>query len=133
MKDISIAFVTIEGFSQANSEEFVSKCLTDDEKIEAVLKLNSESFTSPSFYYNPMLLLFTCILVNFNELDLTRRHVPIGEIFTRIVRCIYRKYCTEKGDVPFDNHKLGELLERLGQIAWDMTYREALARGKLYP
>ena len=121
-------FVTIQGFSATSAEQFVSKCLNDDEKIKAVLKLNNESFTSPSSHSNPMLLLFTSILVNLNELDLTKRVVPIGEIFARIVRSIYRKYCTEKGDIPFDNNQYGEVLERLGIVAWAMTHNEALVK-----
>ena len=121
-------FVTIQGFSATSAEQFVSKCLNDEEKIEAVLNLNYESFISPSSHFNPMLLLFISILVNFNELDLTKRVVPVGEIFTRIVRSIYRKYCTEKGDTPFDNNQWGEILERLGKVAWTMAHNEALVK-----
>ena len=121
-------FVTIQGFSTTSAEQFVSKCLNDEEKIEAVLKLSNESFISQSSHSNPMLLLFTSILVKFNELDLTERVVPVGEIFTRIVRSIYRKYCWEKSDTPFDNNQYGEILERLGKVAWTMTHNEALVK-----
>ena len=121
-------FVTIQGFTETSTEQFISKCINDDEKIEAVIKLNNESFISPSSHSNPMLLLFTSILVNLNELDLTKRVVPVGEIFTRIVRSVYRKYCVEKSDIPFDNNQYGEILERLGKIAWTMTHNETLEK-----
>ena len=44
-----------------------------------------------------MLLLFICILVNADEIDLEQKNVTLGEIYTRLVSCLYRKFTVRKG------------------------------------
>ena len=64
-----------------------------------------------------MLLQFICILVeNDTDFDLARNKVARGEIYWRLVRCIYRKYC-EGRNVRFDEDELTQILNRIGKFA----------------
>ena len=78
------------------------------------------NFTSKvSAQLSPMLLLFLSILVNKEELDLTRQFIPLGEIYFRLVRCIYRKYC-ERKRILFRESKFVDVLKRVGKVSWEM-------------
>ena len=68
---------------------------------------------------SPMLLLFLTILVNIEELDLTRQCIPLGEIYFRLVRCVYRKHC-EQTKKSFLESKFADVLKRVGKISWKM-------------
>ena len=83
--------VQVQGFSEDNAEKFVTKILCDKTKVDGVLKLNSESLQQEGSLHSPMILLFTAILVQAGEIDLQRKNVTLGEIYFRLVRCIYRK------------------------------------------
>ena len=64
-----------------------------------------------------MVLLFVCILVNNDEIDLGKDYVPLGEIYWRLVRCIYSKYRVRK-DGEFKAEDFIEVLRKIGQLAF---------------
>ena len=67
---------------------------------ETVLHFYLSNFMHGTRFAGPMLLQFICLLVNNNEdMDLTKRNVPRGEIYWRLLRCIYRKLCENKKTV----------------------------------
>ena len=113
--------VRVEGFAEDHADQFISKSVNQNAKIQAIVALNNDSFISQRSPYScPMLLLFLCILVNANELDLHRRVVPIGEVYARLIRCVYRKYCVQNGNLPFDSTKFEEMLKKVGKTAWSL-------------
>ena len=85
---------------------------------ENFLSEPSPSESSPS-EFSPMLLLFLSILVNTNELDLVRDYVCLSEMYFRLVRCVYRKYC-ERIKLEFQQSKFVDVLKRVGKVAWKM-------------
>ena len=111
--------VKVNGFSQIQAEQFISKCLNHSDKIQAVSNLNTHNFRSQEGYSNPILLLFLCILENNGELDLTQKVISFGEVYFRLIRCMYRKYCVRK-DIEFDDREFIQVLRRVGKVAWEM-------------
>ena len=101
--------VKIQGFNEIHTAQFISKTITSDDKVQAVLKFNMNNFLGDQEQFTcPMLILFICILVNHDDLDLTRKNVALGEIYFRLVRCIYRKYC-EHVKLGFENNRFFRL------------------------
>ena len=113
--------IRINGFSTENAEEFTGKILKDTHKVRPVLEI--ECFMSNRYLFEgqhkcPILLPFVCFLVNEEEIDISRKDPTLGEIYTRLVRCLYRKFTFRKG-LQFKNQGFFELLKRLGKIAWE--------------
>ena len=63
-----------------------------------------------------MLLLFVGILTNSGEIELSRKIVHLGEVYTRLIRCLYRKYTVHKG-IAFKQEEFEKVLTRLGRLA----------------
>ena len=64
-----------------------------------------------------MLLQFICVLVeNDPDMGLTRRNVPRGEIYFRLVQCICRKYCESQG-TRWDRDEFVQVLIKIGKFA----------------
>ena len=62
------------------------------------MKFNDENFIrGREKYAKPMLLLFICILVNSDEINLESKRISLGEVYTRLVRLLYRKFVVRKG------------------------------------
>ena len=113
--------VKINGFSKEHAGEFANKILNDVRKVQPVLEF--ECFTSNRYSFEgrhkcPILLLFVCFLVNEKEIDISKKDTTLGEIYIRLVRCLYRKFTFRKG-LQFQNQGFFELLQRLGKIAWE--------------
>ena len=111
--------VRIKGFTEDRTRKFVSHILKDKEKIETVVQFNSEKFVEEdSVHSSPMLLMFICILVNSSDITLQKETMSLGDIYTRLVRCLYRKFIARKG-IEFQEDAFVDLLKRVGKIAWD--------------
>ena len=109
--------VKLQGLTETNSREYILKVLKDKQKVEPVMVFNSVNFSlGDSSFGCPMLLLFICILVNADEIDLSRKAVTLGELYTRLVRCIYRKFTVSKG-IAFHHDEFVEVLRRVGKFA----------------
>ena len=111
--------VKIRGFSEEYATKYVSKLLRQNDKVDVVIKFNFRNFVIGGDTFTcPMLLLFICILVNSDEIDLrTENYVPLGEIYWRLLRCIYSKY---RLGIERDFHVKGfiEVLRKIGQLAF---------------
>ena len=119
----------------AHAEEFARKILEDANKVQPVLEF--ECFLSHSYSFDdqckcPILLLFICFLVNEEEIDISKKDSTLGEIYTRLVRCLYRKFTVRKGQ-PYETNRFLELLFRLGKMAWEtlISGKYSMRRGEL--
>ena len=82
----------VEGFTENKAEQFASKILRNDEKTAAVLKYNPVDFRQDvPIYKCPILLSFLCLLVREDDIDLSNTTIHIGEIYMRMVRCLFKK------------------------------------------
>ena len=57
-----------------------------------------------------------CILVREDDIDLSSRKMPTGEIYARMVRCLYKKYLIRKGR-DFEASRFAEVMKLLGSLA----------------
>ena len=111
--------VRINGFTVNEVEKFATKILHNEAKVEQVMNFNPSTLAEGRFLYNyPILLSFLCLLVREDEVDLSDRTMPIGEIFTRMVRCLYKKYVIRKKKSFSDEHFLS-ILKKVGKLALD--------------
>ena len=111
--------VKVTGFTQDQARKFALKILNDEELVDDVM-----SFTPPTLieedtklYQCPILLSFLCLLVRENEISLSDKAIGIGEIYTRMVRCLYGKFSIRKNR-SFDATKFVDTLKRIGKIAF---------------
>ena len=109
--------VRVKGFTKEQAKVFTSKYLNDNEKVQRVYELKARNFLSADSYCNPMLLLFLCVLENDGELD--NNVAYLGEIYFRLIRCMYRKYCVRKR-IEFNSNEFLQVLKSVGKIAWEM-------------
>ena len=106
------------GFSKSHAQSFACKLLEDKKKRKTALKFASDHFIIDDTVHTcPMILLFTCILMRNDELsDVRGRKVAPGEVYFRLMRCIYRKYVVRKG-IRFNSEQFEETLKKVGKIA----------------
>ena len=89
--------VRVEGFGRTEAAIFAEKLLHDKKKVEMVLNFEPAEFSSDnSLYKSPILLSIMCLLVKEDLIDLTDKQIKVGEIYTRMVRCLYKKYTVRK-------------------------------------
>ena len=108
----------IKGFNKEHTDVFCAKVLTSKDKEETALLFYANNFMRGDITFaSPMLLQFICILVsNDPDLDLARKNVARGDIYWRLARCIYRKYCKSR-NVGFNEEKLTNVLDKIGKFA----------------
>ena len=107
----------VEGFTENKANQFASKILKDEQKISAVLNFNPADFRKDvPIYKCPILLSFMCLLVREDDIDLSDKTINTGEIYTRMVRCLYRKFTIRRG-IGFDNSKFLNDVFLIGKMA----------------
>ena len=116
--------VTVQGFSKEMSEAYANNVLgskANKDSVQKVLKFYDENMLEDETSYTcPRLLLFLGTLVNTREIDLTGKHPNLGEINTKLVGSLYRKYLTQKGIKSMDMKQFGKVLIGVGKIAFQI-------------
>ena len=118
--------VSVEGFTQSEARKFARRIVDDEGKVEQILKFNPAGErsdqdldgTDPRSVHNvPILLSFLCLLVREDpDIDLSDKTLRMGEIYFRMVRCLYKKFTIRKG-IEFDANSFVKVLESLGKFA----------------
>ena len=109
----------VEGFTYNKAEQFASKILSDKKSIEAVLSFNPQDFSNDvPIHKCPILLSFLCLLVREDALDLSTTGMHVGEIYLRMVRCLYKKFTIRKG-IPFEISEFNKITMLIGKLAYD--------------
>ena len=110
--------VRIEGFNRDKAKQCASKILKDDErKIRFVLSFNPLNFIEDvPFHKCPILFSFLCLSVKENEIDLVQRPTHNGEIYTKMVFALYKKYTIRK-EVEFESSEFMEIVRNIGKLA----------------
>ena len=111
--------VKVTGFTQGQARKFAFKILKDEKLVDDVLSFTPPSLTDEDakLYQCPILLSFMCLLVKENEIRLSDKAISVGEIYTRMVRCLYKKFTIRKKR-SFDATKFVDILKRIGKIAF---------------
>ena len=109
--------VKVEGFTIAQAKKFASRILSDANQVHAVLTFNpTQHPDTVPLYKSPILLSFLCLLAREDDIDLSSAETVTGEIYTRLMRCLYKKYCIRKGS-QFDPSKLTTAMRLIGRLA----------------
>ena len=64
----------------------------------------------------PILLSFLCLLVREENIDLSDKTISMGEIYFRMVQCLYKKFTIRKG-IEFEISSLVTILMSIGKLA----------------
>ena len=100
INDVQIHFSTIvrvEGFTEDEASKFISKFFTDRNKISEILKFKpSDSREDFPVLKCPILLSILCLLVKEGEINLSKENLTVGDLYLRMVQCLYRKYTIRK-------------------------------------
>ena len=121
--------VRVNGFTLKEAEEFAMKILHNESKVRQVLRFNPLKVVQRRHKGGrrrkqkelmlcnyPILLSFLCLLVREEEVDFSSKALPVGEIYTRMVRCLYKKYVIRK-KISFSDDQFVSVLKRVGKLA----------------
>ena len=124
--------VNIQGFTLSSAEQFAKTLLDDQEQVLAVLQFSSyPSKEYHPWYKCPILLSFLCLLVREDVINMNENDVTLGEIYTRLFRCLYKKFTLRKG-IEFITVEFIHMLQRMGRIAFKtLIYGSTLERSNL--
>ena len=109
--------VRVDGFTTKEAEKYVSKFFTETDKIVQTLYFKpSGSRENFPVHKCPILLSFLCILVKEEEIDLLDSSLTVGDLYLRMVRCLYRKYTNRKG-IGFVESEFVQVMKSVGKLA----------------
>ena len=111
--------VSVEGFTRSEAGKFARRIVDDEGKVEQILNFNPAGERSNRPVHNvPILLSFLCLLVTEDNIDLSDKAISMGEIYFRMVQCLYKKFTIRKG-IKFEISSLVNVLMSLGKFALD--------------
>ena len=111
--------ISVDGFTRREAEKFALKLIRNRDIVEFVLNFKPANVHSDKFMFQcPILLSFMCLLVAEDKtIDLEKGSMETGEIYARMVECLYKKYTIRKG-IPFEKADLVVILKSVGRLAW---------------
>ena len=119
LEDCMASIASIEGFSKENTRKYIEKVINDETKWEAAFKYTENSAIEEMWRY-PILVLFLCLLVNWDAVDLDKEKLMVGEFYTRLLNCIFRRFIAEKIEKEKQEEeeaKREETLLKIGKVA----------------
>ena len=120
-KEIQLYFpvvLRVEGFTRQAAERFASKILSDDHKVNTVLQFNpTDTMDSVPIHKSPTLLSFLCVLIKETEIDLSASDMHVGEIYYRMVLCLYKKYLIRR-HIKYQPAEFIQAITAVGKIAF---------------
>ena len=93
-------------------------------KVEQILDFDPSRLNESKNLHNvPILLSFLCVLVREDGIvDLSDRSISVGEIYWRMVRCLYKKFVLRK-EKKFDMNSFVGVLKSLGKLALETWFK----------
>ena len=108
--------VRVEGFTKSEAEKFAHKILSDRKKVSEVLKFNPLNLTGFSLHYSPILLSIICLLVREEDINLVQERFEIGDLFLRMVRCLFQKFSI-RNRTKFTISSFIQAMKSVGKLA----------------
>ena len=116
-----------EGFPRYYAAKFAKNILSQQDQVQNILEfyatkdtLNLDKEGEP-LYKNPLLFLFTCILIN--EI---KPPVDIGELYFRIIHYLYRQFSFQEKVFSKDDKIFVTWMKRIGEIAFRYDTKRAI-------
>ena len=120
INEVQIHFSTIvrvEGFTENEASKFISNFFTNRNKISEILKFKpSDSREDFPVHKCPILLSILCLLVKEEEIDLSDKNLTIGDMYLRMVQCLYKKFTIRKG-IQYDESEFVKIMKSVGKLA----------------
>ena len=109
--------IRVKGFTENGATKFVSNFFTDRKKIAQILQFKpSDSREKFPVHKCPILLSFLCLLVKENKIDLSDTKLTVGDLYLRMVRCLYRKF-THRKRIGFVESEFVQVMKSVGILA----------------
>ena len=109
--------IRVDGFNRKEAERFASNFFTDKRKIKEIMTFRpSDSREQFPIQQCPILLSFFCFLVAENEIDLKDTTIGVGDIYTLLVKCLYKKY-TIRENAEHKKKNFNKVLRSVGRLA----------------
>ena len=119
IQDYFQTVVNVEGFTRSEAKKFALCVVLDEEKVEQILDFNPTGEKEEVVLHKcPILLSFICILVREKAIDLFNTTMPTGEIYTRMIQCLYKKFIIRRKRQYVDDEFM-KVVSVVGRIAWD--------------
>ena len=110
--------VRVNGFSRNEAEKFAFKILKSKRLVRQVLAYNPGDFMEKIALNNcPILLSFMCLLVREGQINLSDDEINTGEVYTRMVRCLFKKFIIRRKK-KFQNVAFTKAIMKVGKIAF---------------
>ena len=111
--------ISVEGFTRGEARKFASCIVPDAKVVEQIIDYNPTGGKQEILLCQcPVLLSFMCILVREKAVNLTDKTMPTGEIYTRMIQCLYKKFTIRK-EIRYDDGELTRVLGLVGKLAWE--------------
>ena len=109
--------VSVNGFTREQAQIYAQKILGNAKQVQSVLNFNPTEYRQDIALHNcPILLSFMCLLVRHDEIDLASEAINAGEIYVRMVRCLYKKFLIRKGR-EFNQNNFVTDMRKIGKLA----------------
>ena len=69
-------------------------------------------------YVCPLLLFFKCILVRDEDIGFTKKTMFLGDIYAKMIRCLYKAFTLRKG-IPYQATDFFDMLLKIGKLAFE--------------
>ena len=109
--------VRLEGFTEKEAKKFVYKFFQAEFQVTKIVNFKPSGFRENfSIHKCPILLAFLCVLVRDEEVDLSDETISIGDIYTKMVRCLYKKFLIKR-NAGFEESEFVDVLKSVGKLA----------------
>ena len=109
--------IRVDGFTETEATKFVSNFFTDSRKITQILQFKlSGSREDFPVHKCPILLSFLCLLVKEEEIDLSDTRLTVGDLYLRMVKCLYKKFTIRKG-IQFKECAFVKVIKSVARLA----------------
>ena len=110
--------IRVNGFSPKDAEKFAFKILKSNRLVTEVLAYNPGNFIENIALNNrPILLSFMCLLVREGQIELSNDKINTGEVYARMVRCLYKKFIIRR-KIKYQTVEFTKAITAVGKIAF---------------
>ena len=109
--------IRVDGFTSEKAKQFVVNFFTEETKITQIMDFKpSGSRENFPVHKCPILLSFLCLLVKENEINLSDTKFTIGDLYLRMVKCLYRKFTIRKS-IKFEDSEFVQVFKSVSTLA----------------
>ena len=112
------SIASVEGFTLSSARKFASSIVPVKEKVERIMEFSPVGMADRLRLQNiPIILSFLCLLVREDQFDFSNKAIHTGDIYARMIRCLFRKYTIRRG-ITFEIGTFVRVITSLGKLAF---------------